>query len=385
MSVIRRRTPVTTDEVPARPDDGGRRRRGRREATPGRRVARGALIVAAVTAALSLAGPFALRPFSDVAGAAGEVTVAFVLDFGGSSSNQVVGCVTVPSTDSRYDALAAFISQENLAPAVYAPSGLLCSINGIPSSGCGQTVAGGYIYWSYFTGGSTGWVYSSTGAFGNVTHGDVEGWRFQDPGTGRPNDPPPRTAPEYDALCATTPTTTTTTTTAPPKHGGGGGTTGTGSGGTTGAGPTTTVPVTHARHPAKSTGTSAPVAGGSGTSSSTTSSTSCPSAASTSTPTSTTTSVASDPSRSTSSTTTTTSDPCSPTDSTLPTGASDSSDSSGTVPTVSVPADPEVGLATVAHHAPSGPGPDPLIVGGLLVAVLAIAAYTRWRKRTRTS
>ena len=60
-------------------------------------------------------------------------------------------------------------SQEGLAPPTYASSGLLCSINGIPASGCGQTVAGGYIYWSYFTGGPGSWTYASAG---RVRHGD---------------------------------------------------------------------------------------------------------------------------------------------------------------------------------------------------------------------
>ncbi len=64
---------------------------------------------------------------------------------------------------------AAFATEKGLVPPSYAPSGLLCSINLIPASGCGQSVAGGYIYWSYFTGSGGGWAYSSTGAFATVT------------------------------------------------------------------------------------------------------------------------------------------------------------------------------------------------------------------------
>ena len=194
MSITRRPAPAAIDGGPARPTGSPRTRRWRR-------LARGALVIAAGTAALALAGPFALRPFVDAAGAAGEVTVAFVLDFGPGGS-QVVGCVSVPATDSRYDALSAFATEKGLVPPAYAPSGLLCSIDLIPASGCGQSVAGGYIYWSYFTGSGGRWAYSSTGAFATVRKGDVEGWRFQDPGSGRPNDPGPRTAAVFTSICS---------------------------------------------------------------------------------------------------------------------------------------------------------------------------------------
>jgi len=55
------------------------------------------------------------------------------------------------------------------------------------------------------------------------------------------------------------------------------------------------------------------------------------------------------------------------------------------LPAASIPADPEVGVSDVARHAsPGGAGPDPLIIGGLLAAVLAAGAWVRWRKRPRT-
>ena len=185
-----------------------------RERHPRRRLTVGAMWVTASAVALALGGPFALRPFVDAAGAASDVAVAFVVDFGGTSG-QVSGCVTVPASDNGYAALAAFASQEHLAVPTYASSGLLCSIGGIPATGCGQATPGGYVYWSYFRGGTGRWAYASSGAFASVTPGDVEGWRFQDPGTGNPNDPPPRVAPDYGQLCAATVSTTTTPTTAP--------------------------------------------------------------------------------------------------------------------------------------------------------------------------
>ena len=326
MSITRRRRSAAPDGDTSRSPRVGRVR-GRR------RFARGALVVAAGTAALSLAGPLALRPFADAAhaaGSAGEVSVAFVLDFGGSSGDQVVGCVTVPSSDTRYD-----------------------SINGVPSSGCGQVIDGGYIYWAYFTGGAHGWVYSSTGAFGTVGTDDVEGWRFENPGSGNPGDPGPRTAPRYNAICgSTTPTTLPTG-----GSGGGGGGHGGGAAAASG-GPSTT--------------SSSPTP--SSTAPSTTTSTVCPNPTTSSTTTSSTTSTPPTSSAAASSTTTST------------TSTTPCPDTATSSPDTSVTTDPTVGLANTRHASSggSGPGPDPMIVGGLLIAALAIAGYTRWRKRPRT-
>jgi len=324
MSVTRRRSTGAADAGDARMASPGRTRTWRR-------VGQGALVVAAGTAALALAGPFALRPFVDAAqaaGTAGEVQVAFVLDFAGSG-NQEVGCVTVPAGDSRYYALSAFLQQQGLSQPVYDAQGVPCSINGIPSTGCGLPSPGG-IYWSYFSGSSGGWTYEPTSAAGGTvgSSGDVEGWRLQDPGTGGSGDPAPRTTPRYDAICAsTTPTTTT--------HGGGGGNPGGGQ-------------HRHRAHASKhgsasTTAAAAPAGVGA---------------------------------RSTATTGTSTT-----TTSTYP---SDDS-STDSVPPVSVPPDPEVGLANARHASSgsSGPGPDPLIIGGLLVAALAVLGFTRWRKRPK--
>jgi hypothetical protein len=181
-----------------------------------RRVVGATLFVAASATALAAAGPDALAPFRAVAGAAAsEVEVAFVIDFGGST-HPSVGCVKVPATDSGYQALAAFTAQEGEQAPTYNTSGLLCSIDDIPSSGCGRVVSGGYIYWSYWDATSGKWKYADTGAFATVSNGDVQGWRFQDPGKANPTDPPPTTSPNFASICSstTTPTTTTTTITA---------------------------------------------------------------------------------------------------------------------------------------------------------------------------
>lgn len=165
-------------------------------------------LLVAASVALSGGGPDALVPFKQAAGAASEVSVAFVIDFAGLAPTQV-GCVTVPGTDNGYQALAAFTEQEHDAPPTYNGSGLLCSIDGIPNSGCGVGVSGGYIYWSYWHGDSGGWAYASTGASQTVhscNEGgqdcDVEGWRFENPGKGNQTDPAPAALPDYSAICS---------------------------------------------------------------------------------------------------------------------------------------------------------------------------------------
>ncbi len=323
----RRRSPVAAAGDGPRPQTGRHRSGG--TVSPVRRLVRGVLVVAAGTAALALAGPLALRPFADVAGAAGKSAWPSCSTsaappptwWWAASRSRPRTTATPPSRPSRVP--------RNLAAPTYASSGLLCSINGTPASGCGQTVAGGYVYWSYFTGGTGTWTYASTGAFATVTPGDVEGWRFQDPGSGRPNDPPPRSPAQYAAICPPTPTTTTVPAT----------TTGTGASTPTTGTSTTTTPTG---------GPAGPAAGGGSHPA-----TPAPGA----TPTST---VAGNG----------TADPPGPA------GATAASGPSTTAPTV--------GVASVTRHAAPGSGPWPAVAGGLLVAGLALAAWLRWRTRLRT-
>jgi len=330
MPIIRRRSTVTIDGDHAGSD------RPRR-VPQWRWIGKAALIVASGSAALALAGPMGLRPLVDTAeaaGAAGQVTVAFVIDFG-KHTTPVVGCVSVPDSDNRYAALSAFLVHEGMAEPRYDSngSGLLCAINAVPSTGCGQISSGHYVYWSYFTGGTGGWTYASTGAFGTVTPGDVEGWRFQNPGKGNPGDPAPRVAPQFDAICAADTATTTTTTTGAPIV------------------TTTTHPQPGSDPLGQRKGATLPPGGANpaGHSSTTTG------APTTTRP------------SNTSSTSTTSSNP-----------------SITSPPAVSVPGAP-VALSVTGHPAgASGPGPAPLIIGGLLITALGIAGFTRWRRRPRT-
>ncbi len=98
-----------------------------------RKLISGILFVGAASAALAAAGPDALMPFKDAAGAATEVSVAFVVDFGGLGA-PVVGCVQVPSTDNGYAALGAFVAQHGDAQPIYNNAGLLCSIDNLPGN-----------------------------------------------------------------------------------------------------------------------------------------------------------------------------------------------------------------------------------------------------------
>lgn len=89
-------------------------------------------------------------------------------------------------------------------------AGLLCGINGVPATGCGERTAGGYRYWAYFTGTAGGWQYMSVGpGFRKASSGVTEGWHFVE-GTGKPGDPPPGAPSDPAAICAPAPTTTTT-------------------------------------------------------------------------------------------------------------------------------------------------------------------------------
>jgi hypothetical protein len=302
-----------------------------------RRVVRSLLLVGAAASALSMAGPDALMPFKDVAGAATEVSVAFVVDFGGSTG-PVVGCVTVPSSDNGYEALAAFTQQEQELAPTYNNSGLLCSINGDPGSGCGQSVSGGYIYWSYWHGSTGTWSYATTGAFATATTGDVEGWRFEDPGKSNPNDPPPGMAPDYKSICPPSPPPSTTTSSPG------------------------TVPSSSPGHPSVTTtpaGSSSPGAA-TGSSGGTTPSTA--------------------PMKSTSSTTAASGS--------KPTGAGRGTTrlpaSSGPSATA-VPGHQALSLnATTALQEKNGTALVPLLVTGAIVAALAVVAALRWRRRPRT-
>jgi MYXO-CTERM domain-containing protein len=298
--------------------------------TAGRRLVGAALVACAASAALATAGPDALVPFVALARAAGAdttVAVAFVVDFGGSGG-PVVACVKVPTGTSGYQALAEFTAQQSEQAPTYNAAQLLCSINGYPASGCGQAVSGGYDYWSYWHGGSGTWQYANAGAFGAVQAGDVEGWRFENPGRANPSDPPPGAAPAYAAICGSDASAPTGSDPAGPVP----------------AAASGSVPTTAPAGPASpnagraATATSVPRAAGTNGSPSTTATSVAEAGAST------------------------------------PPGAQPAGVHPGALGARA--------LAGSADHA-SGGGPGPAIAGGVLIALLAGLAVWRWRRRPR--
>lgn len=125
---------------------------------------------------------------------AGEVRVVIVVDPGASGAPSSV-CMVVPEGTTGSQLLARRAAEIGAAAPRYASSGLLCAIDGYPSSGCGDRTAGGYAYWAYFAGGSGSWIYGNNNPFiKRLRDGDVEGWRFVD-GAGDGQDPPPRLGP----------------------------------------------------------------------------------------------------------------------------------------------------------------------------------------------
>jgi hypothetical protein len=133
------------------------------------------------------------------------VRVAVVIDFGPSakmSPRIVIKCPQVPAGTNGEAVLADVADSFHVPVPTYADSGLLCSIDGYPSTGCGTLTSSGYVYWSYWHGGQH-WSYSNVGAASwTVTNGDVEGWRFEDQGAGAGDDPAPALSSDFATICA---------------------------------------------------------------------------------------------------------------------------------------------------------------------------------------
>ena len=172
-------------------------------------------------AAFALATPLGGRALGRAC-ASGDVHVAVVVDNGSSSAVSAV-CVPGSSGDNGATILAARASMLGTPQPRYASSGLLCAIDGMPSTGCGVAHDGHYAYWSYWHGSGAKWSYSNVGpASGHVDPGTVEGWRWQPDGSALPTDPPPRGPADATAICPPTPPRTTaaptTVATAPPPE-----------------------------------------------------------------------------------------------------------------------------------------------------------------------
>jgi len=149
-----------------------------------------------------------------------------VIDFGtgGGAHQPVVECVHEPQGATSGQALNDALAKANLPLPSYDAngSGLLCSLGGYPTQGCGVQTPSGYQYWAYFHGDTGGWHYAQDGPNERTAAGSLtEGWRFEDRGHGNPGDPPPAGASSPARLCAsvTPPSVPVATTTSIPTQG----------------------------------------------------------------------------------------------------------------------------------------------------------------------
>ena len=130
----------------------------------------------------------------------GQIVVPVVVDFGGSAAKLLVTCVVTRAGTTGAELLQAQARLVGYPIPRYAESGLLCGIDGYPTSGCGTESGGHYSYWAYWHGGAR-WLYANDGpGEWTVSKGDVEGWRFEPDGSASPADPPPRAPSSAAAL-----------------------------------------------------------------------------------------------------------------------------------------------------------------------------------------
>ena len=174
-----------------------------------RRSAARALVASLGVLVALLVAPWSTGPVG-AAGACpppspGHVRVAVIVDHGDGRPVDAACVVLDDARPTGLDALAAYAASRGGLR--FHPSGLLCAIGGHPTSGCGETVGGDYLYWSYWTGDAGAWSYASFGPSRRVADGAVEGWRFQQ-GAGNASDPPPALAPTAVGFPAAAPTTT---------------------------------------------------------------------------------------------------------------------------------------------------------------------------------
>lgn len=123
----------------------------------------------------------------------GSVRVVVVVDDGVRGVS--VDCVVVARGTTGSQLLRQRAAQLGTAVPGHAGSGLLCTIDSFPDSGCAETSSGSY--WANFSGQGGGWEYSNYNPFiRRVCDGDVEGWRYVLRGTGAAGDASPRVSPD---------------------------------------------------------------------------------------------------------------------------------------------------------------------------------------------
>ena len=102
--------------------------------------------------------------------------MAVVIDTGTSAVPDARCFEVNASVRNGAEFLAARAQILNTPPPTYDRSGLLCSIDGYPATGCGEQTGNSYAYWSYWDGRSGSWVFSNTGpASRRMTNSSVAG------------------------------------------------------------------------------------------------------------------------------------------------------------------------------------------------------------------
>jgi len=137
---------------------------------------------------------------------ASTICVGVVVDYRGQPTRYGGGsntyCAKVPAGASGADVLSAR-SRALGRPEPRYDNGLLCAIDGFPSTGCGATDPhGGYDYWSHWQRptGAAGWTYAQSGAFdASPGNGDQEGWSWVQGQSERDAPRPPLVA--FDQIC----------------------------------------------------------------------------------------------------------------------------------------------------------------------------------------
>ncbi|WP_208026782.1 hypothetical protein [Rhabdothermincola sediminis] len=181
----------------------------RRSGSTRRAVVRALMALAAVLAALGVGDPVGAAELCGGSAPAGHIRVAVVVDHGTEPDSQgtiSVRCLTVADGSRGADLLRERAALLGLPPPRYAPSGLLCALDGYPEAPeCAQG-SGAVRYWSYWSGNDGHWVYGSGNPFTRrLRDGDIEGWRFVR--ATEAQAPPPRLSPDRAALFPRPPAT----------------------------------------------------------------------------------------------------------------------------------------------------------------------------------
>ena len=139
---------------------------------------RGSRLGRVVAAAVLVAAPLTAAP--GVAAGATTLCVEVVVDYGaladrGAPARPSAYCAKVPDGSTGADVLAVRARELGKPPPRY-NDGLLCAIDGLPETGCGEENADGtFSYWSYWhKRGDGAWAYSSRGAFGYTMRDDPD-------------------------------------------------------------------------------------------------------------------------------------------------------------------------------------------------------------------